>query len=266
MVRIGGSPLFLGTILLKTLLERRAEAFGATLPLIGAGLRLISFAQGPLSHIRKDRGTNGPVEQKDQDMIRTLVAALAVTIVALPAQAQKLSLNEISRYLNTIKSAQSSFTQINADQSISTGEIMIKRPGKVRFDYNPPEKALVLAHGGAVYVLDRKLNGQPETYPLRRTPLSIILAKKVDLKTAGMVTGHSYDGTATIVTARDPKHPEYGSIQLKFTGNPVQLRQWIIDDGNGSLTTVILGELQQKSLPNRLFQIEPEVKKLNRHN
>ncbi|WP_299922538.1 outer membrane lipoprotein carrier protein LolA [uncultured Pelagimonas sp.] len=195
-------------------------------------------------------------------MIRILVASLAFMIAALPAQAQKLSLNEISRYLNTIKSAESSFTQINADGTISTGKILIKRPGKVRFDYNPPERALVLASAGAVYILDRKLGGQPETYPLRRTPLSIILAKKVNLAQAGMVTGHSYDGTATIVTAQDPKHPEYGNIQLKFTGKPVQLRQWVINDGNGSTTTVVLGGLAQKSLPNRIFYIEPEIEKL----
>lgn len=198
-------------------------------------------------------------------MIRILVASLTLLVAAMPAQAQKLSLNEISNYLNTITSAESGFTQINADGTISTGTIYIKRPGKVRFDYNPPEKALVLASAGAVYILDRKLGGQPETYPLSRTPLSIILAKNVNLAKTGMVTGHGYDGTATVVTARDPKHPEYGSIQLKFTGQPVQLRQWVIDDGNGSQTTVVIGGLAKKSLPNKLFYIEPEVKKLNRH-
>lgn len=198
-------------------------------------------------------------------MIRILVASLALLVAAMPAQAQKLSLNEISNYLNTITSAESGFTQINADGTISTGTIFIKRPGKVRFDYNPPEKALVLASAGAVYILDRKLGGQPETYPLNRTPLSIILAKNVNLAKTGMVTGHDYDGTATVVTARDPKHPEYGSIQLKFTGKPVQLRQWIIDDGNGSQTTVVIGGLTNKSLPNKMFYIEPEVKKLNRN-
>lgn len=197
-------------------------------------------------------------------MIRTLVTAVALSLAAMPALAQQLSLSEISRYLNTITSAKSPFTQINADGTISTGEIAIKRPGKVRFDYNPPERALVMATAGAVYILDRKLNAQPETYPLRQTPLSIILARKVDLTEAGMVTGHSFDGTATVVTAQDPKRPEYGSIQLKFTGNPVELRQWIIDDGNGNQTTVVLGGLTKANLPNSLFNIDAEVAKLKR--
>ena len=194
------------------------------------------------------------------------LATLAVTLIALaaPAKAEKLSLNEISAYLNKIQTASSDFTQINSDGTISTGTIAIRRPGKVRFDYNPPERALVLASAGAVYVLDRKLNAQPETYPLNQTPLSIILARKVNLAEAGMVRGHSYDGTATIVTAQDPKRPEYGSIQLKFTGDPVELRQWVITDGNGGQTTVVLGGLEKVNLPNRHFYIEPELEKLRR--
>jgi outer membrane lipoprotein-sorting protein len=195
-------------------------------------------------------------------MVRMIIPALVALALATPAMADKLSLNEISRYLNTIQSAQGGFTQINGDGTISTGTLSIKRPGKVRFDYNPPERALVLASSGSVYVLDRKLGGQPETYPLSQTPLSIILARNVNLSQAGMVTAHSYDGTATTVTAQDPKRPEYGSIQLKFTDNPVELRQWIINDGNGGVTTVVLGGLNKASLPLNLFLIDPELAKL----
>ena len=195
-------------------------------------------------------------------MIRKTLAALALTLLALPAQAQQLSLGEISKYLNSIQSAVGTFTQINADGTISTGEISIKRPGKVRFDYNPPERALVMASAGAVYILDRKLGATADTYPLNQTPLSIILDRNVDLTRAGMVTAHQYDGTATVVTAQDPKRPEYGSIQLKVTGSPVELRQWVITDGDGTKTTVVLGGLQQKNLPNRLFYIDPELEKL----
>lgn len=192
-------------------------------------------------------------------MFRSLIAAVAVTLAALPAAAQQLSLGEISSYLNTLQTVKSPFTQINADGTISTGEIWIKRPGKARFDYNPPERGLVLVSSGSVYILDRKLGGDPETYPLNQTPLGIILARNVDLSSAGMVTGHSYDGTATTVTAQDPKRPEYGSIQLKFTGNPVELRQWVITDGDGTQTTVVLGGLEKTSIPTSEFLIDTEL-------
>lgn len=195
-------------------------------------------------------------------MIRTLLTLVTLVTFALPASAQQLSLNEVSKYLNGITSATGTFTQINSDGTISTGEIAIKRPGKVRFDYNPPERSLVMATAGAVYILDRKLNARPDTYPLRKTPLSIILDRTVDLSRAGMVVGHGFDGTATTVTAQDPDNPEYGTIQLKFTGAPVELRQWIITDGNGSQTTVILGGLEKTNVPNRRFSIDAELAKL----
>ena len=193
------------------------------------------------------------------------LATAIASALAAPAWAEKLSLNAISSYLNGMQSAKGSFTQVNDDGTISTGTIYIKRPGKIRFEYNPPDKTLVLASAGAVAIFDPKTNQGPETYPLNRTPLKIILAKNVDLGRANMVTGHSYDGTATIVTAQDPEHPEYGNIQLKFTGNPVELRQWIINDDSGSRTTVVLGALNKGgNMPLALFDIELNTKKFNR--
>ena len=189
--------------------------------------------------------------------LRTTLLGLGIALLLpVAALAQKLPLNDISAYLNKLQTAKGEFTQINDDGSISTGTIYIKRPGKVRFEYNPPETALVVAGSNTVVIYDSKSNQPPESYPLNRTPLSIILARNVNLGAANMVTGHSFDGTATVVTAQDPANPEYGNIQMKFTGNPVELRQWIINDGNGSQTTVVLGDLQRGgSLPDRLFDV-----------
>ncbi|SFD66258.1 LolA family protein [Roseivivax sediminis] len=192
--------------------------------------------------------------------ILTLAAAALLTVAtALPASAQQLSLSAISNYLNGISSASGQFTQVNADETISTGTIYIQRPGKVRFEYDPPEQALVIANNGTVVVFDKKVNAAPETYPLRQTPLSIILAQNVNLGQAGMVTRHDYDGTATIVTAQDPRNPEYGSIQMKFTGNPVELRQWVINDSDGTSTTVVLRGLQQTQIASGKFNIRGEM-------
>jgi outer membrane lipoprotein-sorting protein len=187
--------------------------------------------------------------------LTSAILAVGLAISApLAAAAQQLSLNEISGYLNQLRTAKGDFTQINDDGSISTGTIYIKRPGKVRFEYNAPDSGLVVAGANTVVIYDKKSNQPAETYPLARTPLSIILAENVNLGRAKMVTGHSYDGTATTVTAQDPANPQYGNIQMKFTGNPVQLRQWIINDGNGSATTVVLGDMQVGgNISNSLF-------------
>ena len=179
---------------------------------------------------------------------------VAVFLMAQNASAEKLSLSAISDYLNALKTAEARFEQINDDGSISTGTVYIKRPGKMRFEYDPPQKALVLASANAVYIFDGKSNQAPTTYPLRRTPLSIILGRNVNLGQADMVVGHAFDGTATLITAQDPRNREYGSIQMKFTDAPVQLRQWIVHDSGGGQTTIILEDLKTGgSLPNRLF-------------
>ncbi|WP_163849907.1 LolA family protein [Pseudooceanicola aestuarii] len=177
-------------------------------------------------------------------LLRRLAPALAALSIALPVAAEPLPLSEISAYLNSIRSAEAKFTQINDDGSISTGTLYIKRPGRMRFEYAPPNDALVLASAGAVAIHDPKSDAGPETYPLSRTPLKIILDDNVDLTRARMVTGHREDGPSTIVTAQDPEHPEYGNIELVFTGNPVELRQWVVNDDAGGATTMVLGDLR----------------------
>ncbi|MFX0546176.1 LolA family protein [Roseovarius sp. S1116L3] len=176
--------------------------------------------------------------------LRYIAAAMALILAtALPAAAEKLPLTELSRYLNSFQTASGAFTQINDDGTISEGRILIKRPGRVRFEYKPPEDMLVVADGDTVGIIDGKSNEGPQGYPLNRTPLSIILARNVDLTRARMVTGHSSDGNTTTVRAQDPENPDYGSIDLVFTANPTELRQWVINDSGGSRTTVILGDL-----------------------
>ena len=189
-------------------------------------------------------------------LFNAFLAPVFVAALSMPAMADKLSLPEISAYLNNLKTASGEFTQLNDDGTISTGRILIKRPGRVRFEYNPPEQILVVADGDSVGIVDGKSNEGTQAYPLHRTPLSIILARKVDLTRAKMVTGHVSDGTSTTVRAQDPEYPEYGSIELVFTSAPVELRQWVINDGGGSRTTVVLGDLKTDvRLKNETFVI-----------
>ncbi|MEJ2029316.1 MAG: outer membrane lipoprotein carrier protein LolA [Maritimibacter sp.] len=194
-------------------------------------------------------------------LIRIALTAL-LALTTFPAMAKELSLSQISNYLNSIDTLEAEFTQINADQSISTGTIKIKRPGRARFEYNPPEQILVIAGGQQLAVFDGKSNTGPEQYPLSETPLNLILGSNIDLSRNGMVVDHGYDGVATVVTAQDPDYPEYGNIRLSFTASPVALRQWVITNGAGEETTVILGETTTgKRYPTATFSIVAEVNK-----
>ena len=195
-------------------------------------------------------------------MKHLLLAPLILLCLALPALADKIPLNTLSNYLNGLTTLEADFTQVNADGSVSTGKIFIKRPGRVRFEYGPPDRSLVLASAGTVAIFDAKSNQPPEQYPLAKTPLNLILAANVDLAAAQMVVGHVEDGAATRVVAQDPQHPEYGTIALMFTANPVELRQWVITDDLGAETTVILGQMTKgTSFQARFFDISTEIAK-----
>ncbi len=192
--------------------------------------------------------------------VRNILALALSLAIAAPAMAEKLPLAAISSYFNSMATAEAEFTQINDDGSLSIGRIFIRRPGRIRFEYKPPDESLVLANGGQVAVFDSRSNQPPERFPLNRTPLSLILARNVNLENADMVVGHTEDGPATSVIVQDPKHPEYGSIQLIFTANPVALRQWVVTDGSGQKTTVVLGEFERgRSYRSRLFSIRSEM-------
>ena len=191
--------------------------------------------------------------------IRTLALAPALlAAMAFPALAERIPLNEISRYLNSLTTVTSEFTQINPDGTVSTGTVYIQRPGRVRFEYDN-DPTLVLASGGNVAIFDGKSNGGPQQYPLSQTPLSIILDANVNLGRQGMVTGHSEQNNGTIVTAQDPQRPQNGTIQMVFTA-PTELRQWVATDDTGQKSTVILGEMSKGgSIPSSQFSIQSEM-------
>jgi outer membrane lipoprotein-sorting protein len=192
---------------------------------------------------------------------RLILAALAL-MLSLPAQAAPLSLKEISRYINSIDTAQTAFRQENADGSRTEGTLYINRPGRARFEYAPPDKSLVMVGGSRVAIFDAKSNQPPEQYPLRRTPLNLILARNVDLSKARMVVGHRQVGDTTRVVAQDPEKPEYGTIEMVFSNNPVALREWIITDDMGGETRVVLDDFQTGvNLSAFLFDITYETQR-----
>ncbi|UWQ96013.1 outer membrane lipoprotein carrier protein LolA [Rhodobacteraceae bacterium M385] len=198
---------------------------------------------------------------------RNLLGATAAFTLAgtSAAFANAIPLADLSAYLNAMQTAESPFTQINSDGTVSTGTVYIHRPGRVRFDYDGDD-LLVMAGGSQVAIFDGRASGPPEQYPLSETPLRIILERNVNLGQSGMVSDHTFDGTATRVVARDPQRPNVGSIALVFTPNPIELRQWVITDEGGAQTTVILGALRQGgSIPASYFSIPQEINARNRN-
>jgi outer membrane lipoprotein-sorting protein len=188
--------------------------------------------------------------------IRVIVILLTALCLSNAVWADKISLNALSSYLNGLRNVEAKFTQINADGSLSTGVLYIKRPGRIRVEYDPPNNALVLASQGQLAIFDPNGNNGPESYPLSKTPLSLILADNINLSRERMVRGHQFDGTSTTLTVQDPEHPERGLLVLVFTGPSPQLRQWVIEGQNGEQTVIVLNDVAMNMFLNdNLFNV-----------
>lgn len=188
-------------------------------------------------------------------------AALVTLFSVVPAAAEKVSLSTLSSYLNSLTTVEADFVQKNDDGSRSSGTVTLKRPGRMRLQYGGGNDTLVLGAGGQVAIFDPGSNEPPQRFPMTKTPLSIILAKNIDLNNARMVKSHTERNGDTIVRAQDPANPEYGSIDLIFSATPV-LKAWVIYDESGGRTTVQLTKMRLGgSVPDRLFNIQSEAKR-----
>lgn len=198
-------------------------------------------------------------------MKKLTVFALSLWMTAVSAGAalaEAASLEAISAYLNTLKSAQSDFVQHNQDGSQQTGTLFLKRPGKARFQYNGENAPLVLISGGQVAVFDPLSNEPPFRFPLSTTPLDTILGRDVDLVNSNLNTHRMDSGEFTVLNVQDPGFAQYGYVSLVFQNEPLKLRQWVVVDGAGTQTAIVLGDIQNGvRLNGSLFNIRSEMRK-----
>ena len=175
---------------------------------------------------------------------------LAVHLVAGPGEApaqrtqfdatQKAALDKISAYLNTIHVLKSGFMQLGPEGQLDQGEFLLEKPGKLRFEYNPPTPTLIVATGGNVYIKNGRLN-TVDRYSISNTPLALLLADNVDLKSNQAVTGIDIRPDALVVHARTfNNRQQQGVITLVFSNPQIELRQWTVKDNQGGTTMLAL--------------------------
>ena len=151
-----------------------------------------------------------------------LLALAALPALALPAAAQ-VNVSPINGYLQSLRSAQGRFRQTNPNGSVQTGTFYLAKPGRIRFEYDRPKGAMVIADGTWVGVFDPKSNRNPTRYPLAKTPLSLLLRDRLSLAEPGLVLGATRDAAGTDITVVDPRAPREGRMKLRFDDNPVRL-------------------------------------------
>ena len=178
---------------------------------------------------------------------------------------QSAQIAGIETYLNSIASMKARFLQVAEDGTLATGDFYLRRPGRLRFEYDPPAPILVVADSIWIVFEDSELR-QVDRLPLSSTPLSILVADEVSLGDGAVVSEISASGGLLQIALRDTENPDEGVLTLVFDARPLRLRQWLVTDSLGQTTEITLSDLEINiPLDPRLFVYdEPEFRKRKR--
>jgi len=186
--------------------------------------------------------------------------------VRYPAVANAADVARIEAYLNNLHSLRANFVQINPDGSTVTGKLYLKRPDKMRLDYDPPSKLLIVANGWDVAYQDGKLKQVNHVFT-SQTPLGFLLSKHIRLSGDVTVTNLEHRRGEIQVTLVQTDEPNQGSIMLAFAEQPLELRHWTLIDSQGYATHVLLEQVETDvALDSDLFvfrdpQFYPELRR-----
>jgi outer membrane lipoprotein-sorting protein len=189
---------------------------------------------------------------------RPAAPATPATPAPAPAAAEtpQQLIQRINQSLNSATTLVGDFQQINADGRRRGGKLYVQRPGKLRFDYNPPSQLEVVSDGSNVAVIDKRVP-QQDLYGIGQTPLKFLVAERIDVARDTKVLSVRRDKDEVILEIED-KNTIAGTsrIRIHFNGDTFMLRRWTVTDPQGVPTTVQLANLSTAQRPDRaLFTI-----------
>jgi outer membrane lipoprotein-sorting protein len=169
---------------------------------------------------------------------------------------QRATLDRISLYLSSVQTMVGNFVQVGPDGGKTQGTFYIQKPGKVRFEYNPPTPIDIIADGSSVVVRDRNLATQ-DLYPLSQTPLRYLLADRIDiLRDTDVISVTSDDTFVTVVIEEKQLVVGTSRLMIMFDAKDLALKQWTVTDPQGLDTTVAVFNLDATKKPDpNLFVI-----------
>lgn len=152
-------------------------------------------------------------------------------------------LQRVTAYLNGLQSVEGNFVQLAADGRSARGTLYLKKPGRIRFEYDKPNPTLIVADGTTVAVENSDLH-TTNRYPIGNTPLRLLLTN-VDLANDPHVVSVQHQPGVLAVTAEEKNGPAAGRVTMNFsdTGDTLQLSYWDVVDAKGQHTTVSVSGL-----------------------
>lgn len=184
-----------------------------------------------------------------------LAASHPKATAAVLSPADKALVDQAASYMQGLKSVQARFNQTDPRGAVTNGTFSLQRPGKARFAYDAPTDLTVVSDGTAVSVYDGRLKTF-DKYPLKSTPIAMLLGDQVKFDKAAVITAVARDKTGFIVTVRDAGKQAEGQLSLNFSTAPVALTGWIVIDAQGQKTQVRLSGLKNAALAPDLFVLK----------
>ena len=155
---------------------------------------------------------------------------------------QSEAVKEIGGYINSFREMQGEFTQVSPKGTVSKGVFYLSKPGKMRFEYAPPNPFIIVSDGTWVTIKNRAKDSADQ-YPLSQTPLRLVLGDNVDIADEADILGVESNGGIVTVTLEDKKKLVPGHLIISYDKDHKTLQQWIVVDGHGRRTTVSLDKI-----------------------
>lgn len=189
---------------------------------------------------------------------RTPVTAAAASAAAGPLS-ERAALERVNAYFNSFNVLSGDFIQRGADGRQVSGRLYLQKPGKLRFDYAPPSRLEIIADGTSLAIRDRKLATQ-DLLSLSQTPLKFLLRDRIDLaRDMKLLRVTSGPDLIRVIVEDSSTVGGTSRITLDYDRASDRLRQWMVLDPQGGITTVQLANLDVTSQPNpALFRINYE--------
>jgi len=148
----------------------------------------------------------------------------------------------VNKYLNSFQNLKGKFVQVGPSGRYTNGQFFLSRPGRVRFEYEPPSPLMIVADGSWVSIENRQLKTS-EHYPLSATPLKIILADNINLLKNADISNVFRDKSIVTLALRDKGSTKSGQITLVFQARDMALKEWIVIDDQGYRTRISVSDL-----------------------
>jgi outer membrane lipoprotein-sorting protein len=181
------------------------------------------------------------------------ILALFFSLPALAADAQQpvvflsdstlapheKTIERIQDYLSGLTTIVSDFTQVAPDGSLTSGKFYLERPGRMRWQYNPPTPILMVADGNDMVYYDYELE-QVSHIPLDSTVIGFLARNPIRFSGTVAITEFSQNASVIRIGLAQRDKPADGELTLEFSDNPLQLRNMVIRDASHQVTTVSL--------------------------